>query len=283
MVLAHGWTCSTAFWAASVRDLADDHRVIVYDQRGHGRSPAAGPGGYSTGALADDLEAVLEATLAPGERAVLGGHSMGGMTIMAAAEPAAVREHAPRPRCCAAPAARLAAESLVLPAARPGRLRTRADRGDPRLPRPARAGHAGRQAGPASTPRWAPRPPPNRSRPAPGSCTPARRGVRSPGAQVLAGLDLDAGYGPAERADGGRSSGTADRLTPPVHARRLAAALPRLPRAHRAAGHGAHDARRGTGGGQRAAARARRDHLRHRGRATDGAAPGQAADEEKAA
>ena len=63
VVLAHGWTCSTAFWAPVVRDLAADHKVVVYDQRGHGRSPAAGPGGYSTDALADDLAAVLDATL----------------------------------------------------------------------------------------------------------------------------------------------------------------------------------------------------------------------------
>lgn len=64
VVLSHGWTCSTAFWAAQIRDLARDHRVVAYDQRGHGRSPAAAA--YSTTALADDLAAVLEAALAPG-------------------------------------------------------------------------------------------------------------------------------------------------------------------------------------------------------------------------
>ncbi|EYT79260.1 hypothetical protein CF54_32355, partial [Streptomyces sp. Tu 6176] len=67
VVLAHGWTCSTAFWAAQIRELAADHRVIAYDQRGHGRSPAHEV--CSTEALADDLESVLAATLAPGERA----------------------------------------------------------------------------------------------------------------------------------------------------------------------------------------------------------------------
>jgi pimeloyl-ACP methyl ester carboxylesterase len=72
VVLSHGWSCSTAFWAAQIRDLAADHRVIAYDQRGHGGSPANPV--CSADALADDLEAVL----APGERAVLTGYSMGG-------------------------------------------------------------------------------------------------------------------------------------------------------------------------------------------------------------
>ena len=83
VVLAHGWTCSTAFWAAQIRELSADHRVVAYDQRGHGRTPASPV--CSTDALADDLEAVLTATLAPGEQAVVAGHSMGGMTVMAAA------------------------------------------------------------------------------------------------------------------------------------------------------------------------------------------------------
>lgn len=85
VVLIHGWTCSIRLWAPVIRALSGRARVIAYDQRGHGRSGRPGPGGYSTQALADDLAAVLEATLAPGERAVLAGHSMGGMAIMAAA------------------------------------------------------------------------------------------------------------------------------------------------------------------------------------------------------
>ncbi|MGP4046464.1 alpha/beta fold hydrolase [Streptomyces sp. 2A115] len=121
VVLAHGWTCSTAFWAAQIRDLAVDHRVIAYDQRGHGRSPASPA--CTADVLADDLEAVLAATLAPGEKAVLAGHSMGGMTLMAAAGRAGFREHAGAVLLCSTGSSRLVAESLVVPL-RAGRART---------------------------------------------------------------------------------------------------------------------------------------------------------------
>jgi pimeloyl-ACP methyl ester carboxylesterase len=121
VVLIHGWACSTAFWAAQIRALATDHRVIAYDQRGHGRSPASPA--CSTHALADDLEAVLAATLAPGEKAVLAGHSMGGMTVMAAAGRARVREHTAAVLLCSTGSSQLVAAATVVPL-RPGRLRT---------------------------------------------------------------------------------------------------------------------------------------------------------------
>ena len=82
VVLAHGWLCSIRFWQYQLRDLSRDLRVVAYDQRGHGRSQAPHGGAYSADALADDLEAVLQATLPPGRRCVVAGHSMGGMTVV---------------------------------------------------------------------------------------------------------------------------------------------------------------------------------------------------------
>lgn len=82
IVLAHGITCAIPVWAHQIADLSRDHRVIAYDHRGHGRSGVPPRrGGYSLDYLASDLDAVLEATLAPGERAVIAGHSMGGIAI----------------------------------------------------------------------------------------------------------------------------------------------------------------------------------------------------------
>lgn len=83
IVLAHGITCAIPVWAHQIADLAGDFRVIAYDHRGHGRSGLPKRGGYSLTHLASDLDSVLESTLAPGERAVIAGHSMGGIAISA--------------------------------------------------------------------------------------------------------------------------------------------------------------------------------------------------------
>jgi pimeloyl-ACP methyl ester carboxylesterase len=82
IVLAHGITCAIRVWAYQIADLAKDYRVIAFDHRGHGRSAVpARRSAYSLDHLAGDLDSVLEATLAPGERAVIAGHSMGGIAI----------------------------------------------------------------------------------------------------------------------------------------------------------------------------------------------------------
>ncbi|WP_207842358.1 alpha/beta fold hydrolase [Williamsia soli] len=81
VVLVHGFAVNAKYWYPQINGLADNHRVIVYDQRGHGRS-TLGAGLTTNDHLGQDLEAVLAATLADGEKAVIVGHSMGGMTVM---------------------------------------------------------------------------------------------------------------------------------------------------------------------------------------------------------
>jgi pimeloyl-ACP methyl ester carboxylesterase len=87
IVLAHGITCALRVWAYQIADLSTDYRVIAFDHRGHGKS-AVPPRRhrYSLDILAADLDAVLEATLARDERAVIAGHSMGGIAITSWAE-----------------------------------------------------------------------------------------------------------------------------------------------------------------------------------------------------
>lgn len=86
IVLSHGFVCALRVWAYQIADLSTDFRVIAFDHRGHGRSGMPKRGGFSLNHLATDLDSVLEATLAPGERAVIAGHSMGGITISAWSE-----------------------------------------------------------------------------------------------------------------------------------------------------------------------------------------------------
>ena len=83
IVLAHGITCAIRAWTYQIAELAREYRVIAFDHRGHGRSDIPARGRYSLSHLAADVDAVLDATLAPGERAVIAGHSMGGMAIAA--------------------------------------------------------------------------------------------------------------------------------------------------------------------------------------------------------
>ncbi|WP_200263456.1 alpha/beta hydrolase [Streptomyces sp. HSG2] len=221
VVLSHGWTCSTAFWAAQVRALSDDHRVIVYDQRGHGRTPAKG--GCDTRVLADDLEAVLRATLAPGERAVVVGHSMGGMAVLAAAARPAMREHAAGALLCSTGSARLveAATLVPLPAGRARSLLTRAALTTRAPLGPvtpvSRAVLKYATMGPGSTPAMVE------------ACArivhACPRRARLDWSRMLHRLDLDREAGEL-RMPTEVLVGTADRLTPPTLARALVARLP---------------------------------------------------------
>ncbi|WP_245555953.1 alpha/beta fold hydrolase [Nocardia cerradoensis] len=82
-MLAHGYLCRIDFWANQIDALANDCRVIAFDHRGHGRSGLPARGGFTAERLSEDLAAVLRAAIRPGERALIAGHSMGGIAIQA--------------------------------------------------------------------------------------------------------------------------------------------------------------------------------------------------------
>ena len=81
-VCLHGLVDSLEIWDRIVGPLAERRRVIRVDQRGHGGSEAP-PGPYAREDLAADVRALLDAHGA--DRAVLVGHSMGGIVSMATA------------------------------------------------------------------------------------------------------------------------------------------------------------------------------------------------------
>jgi pimeloyl-ACP methyl ester carboxylesterase len=86
LVLAHGWTEVRYYWIYQIRELANEFRIVAYDARGHGRSGRPPQGDYGAARQGEDLEAVLQATVPSGERAIVAGHSLGGMAIAAWAE-----------------------------------------------------------------------------------------------------------------------------------------------------------------------------------------------------
>lgn len=84
VLLVHGMALGQEAWHYQRADLQRDHRVVTFDLRGHGDSAAGADGDYSAGALADDVVAVLQHVV-PGERrVVVVGHSVGGMSLLAA-------------------------------------------------------------------------------------------------------------------------------------------------------------------------------------------------------
>ena len=94
VVLPHCWGCSHEIWLPVTHRLRDrGHRVVLYDQRGHGAS-TRGTAPLAIETLAHDLAHVLETHDV--SDAVLAGHSMGGMTIMslAAHRPEVMKERA---------------------------------------------------------------------------------------------------------------------------------------------------------------------------------------------
>lgn len=87
LLLVHGWTLTTHTWDRVIDSVLSETnvRVVRFDLRGHGESEAAPAGSATIERCADDV-AELIAQRVPTGPIVLAGHSMGGMTIMALAE-----------------------------------------------------------------------------------------------------------------------------------------------------------------------------------------------------
>ena len=90
LLFTHGFCLPQDSWHYQRAEFSATHRMVFWDQRGHGRSdrPPRGEDGkgkpVTVEQLGEDLYAVLEATCPEGP-VILIGHSMGGMTLMALA------------------------------------------------------------------------------------------------------------------------------------------------------------------------------------------------------
>jgi pimeloyl-ACP methyl ester carboxylesterase len=79
LVLLHGIMLSSDIWVHQLNELADRHRVVAVDLRGHGRS-TAGDRTITVETMADDVCRVLDALGL--RQCLLVGHSMGGMVAL---------------------------------------------------------------------------------------------------------------------------------------------------------------------------------------------------------
>src|ERR1700712_3590724 len=78
IVLLHGVCMNQGFFAHNIAPLAEQHRVVAVDFRGHGGSPPAADG-HTLAQYARDVRALLE--LLELERPVVVGWSMGALVI----------------------------------------------------------------------------------------------------------------------------------------------------------------------------------------------------------
>ena len=81
VVLSHGFLMDQSMFAPQVKAVAPEFRMMTWDQRGHGGTPARGPFSYWDSAR--DLLALLDHLGV--QRAVLGGMSQGGFVSLRAA------------------------------------------------------------------------------------------------------------------------------------------------------------------------------------------------------
>ena len=227
IVLAHGWTERLSFWGPVIGRLRDAGvRTVAYDLRGHGRSEPAGGGDYALQRFGEDLEAVLAAAGAPPEHTAVAGHSLGAMSIAAWAQ-----DHDVTRRVSAAALINTGLENLIGGALLFGELaawlnqpwlgRAVLGSGAPLLPFSTPFSQAairyiafGPDAGDGVVAFY------ERML----MDTPA--GVRAATGIALSDLDLS-GAATAISVPALVVAGDRDRLTPPAHARRIAATLPR--------------------------------------------------------
>lgn len=231
LVLVHGWTEALRYWTYQIRALSGRFRIVAYDLRGHGRSAPPASGDYSITRYGEDLEAVLRSAVPDGQRALVAGHSLGGMSIVAWAEHHDVAARASAAALLFTGIGSLLGDQLLVqvprfaqalsePVARRGFLGARAPL--PRFSTPVSAAGIRYVAfGPAATPaqvafyeRMLVDHPPH---------------VRAEAGLAMSKMDL---YHDLPRLTLPTlvMAGERDRLTPPTHARRIAAELPRLHR-----------------------------------------------------
>lgn len=77
IIFSHGWMDNSSGWKSQIEFFSRKHKVVVYDQRGHGESDKPKKD-YSIQTLSNDLFGLVKHLNL--EKVTIIGHSMGGMT-----------------------------------------------------------------------------------------------------------------------------------------------------------------------------------------------------------
>jgi pimeloyl-ACP methyl ester carboxylesterase len=82
ILMCHGFGGSSQLWKGQLEALTQQHQVIVWDMRGHSRTQSpTDPALYEEDRSVEDMKALLDHCGA--DKAIIGGHSMGGYMALA--------------------------------------------------------------------------------------------------------------------------------------------------------------------------------------------------------
>ena len=83
IVLLHGNSANAWWWEPVAREMPAKVRLVAFDQRGHGDSEWVRPAAYQPSDYARDLARALVDLVRDGEKPIVVGHSMGGLSTLA--------------------------------------------------------------------------------------------------------------------------------------------------------------------------------------------------------
>jgi len=82
LILTHGYSSTSAMWQGQVAALSKQHKLVLWDMRGHGQSDyPEDPAAYSEALTVGDIAALLDEVGA--KTAIVGGLSLGGYMSLA--------------------------------------------------------------------------------------------------------------------------------------------------------------------------------------------------------
>jgi len=82
LILTHGYSSTSAMWQGQIAALSKQHRLILWDMRGHGQSDyPEDPTAYSEALTVGDIAALLDQVGV--RKAIVGGLSLGGYMSLA--------------------------------------------------------------------------------------------------------------------------------------------------------------------------------------------------------